>query len=238
MNNMDAQIEKLQKLIDDSERIAAITGAGISVSAGINDMEHLDLPSTIQMMSETILKTVPKHYYRIVRKGFLDATFEKGPTEAHKKLAELEKSGKLIGIITTNIDCMHSATGNKNVAEIQGSFRINICLGCGCEYVDLNLWNQGSVPRCPKCKGYLSAFPVHSRVGTYEPAVRQARKWLSQADLILTIGSKGMYCGVYWNHVNPGAKIVQINPKSTDFDDIAILNIRAGADEILGKIHC
>lgn len=102
MDEVKMQIAKFQVMINESHRIVAITGAGISMSAGINDMEHLNFASTIQMMSETVLKTSPKHYYKIVRKGFLDATFIDGPTIAHKKLAELEQSGKLRGIITTN----------------------------------------------------------------------------------------------------------------------------------------
>ncbi len=144
---MDSQIKELQNYIDNSNKIAAITGAGISMSAGINDMEHLNFPATIQMMSETVLKATPKHYYNIVRKGFLDATFNNGPTIAHQKLAELEKKGKLLGIVTTNIDGMHTVAGNKNIAEIQGSFGVNKCLSCGKEYNDLTVWNQGNSPK-------------------------------------------------------------------------------------------
>ena len=235
---MNKEIEALQSAIISANRIVAITGAGISMSAGIKDMEHLDFLSMIQMMSETIFKKNPKHYYKIVRKGFLDATFINGPTVAHKKLAELERSGKLLGIVTTNIDCMHTAAGNKNVAEIQGSFGVNICLKCGKEHNDMNIWNKGVCPKCQECGGAISAFPVHSHVGLYHPAVQQARQWLSNADLILVIASKGMYGGVYFSHINPKAKIIQINPKETEFDRVASVNIRMQADDVFKQISC
>lgn len=237
MGEVKEQISRLQQLIDESHSIVAITGAGISVSAGINDMEHLNFASTIQMMSETVLKTSPKHYYKIVRKGFLDATFIDGATIAHKKLAELEQSGKLKGIITTNIDCMHTVAGNQNVAEIQGSFRINECLKCKKEFIDVTLWNQGSVPKCPECGGVLSPFPVRSHVGVYQPAAQQARQWLQGADLVIVIGSKGMYGGVYFNHLNRNTRLVQINPKRTEFDSMAILNIKMPADKVMAQIE-
>ncbi|MBQ6274378.1 MAG: hypothetical protein IJK63_09170, partial [Oscillospiraceae bacterium] len=48
--------------------------------------------------------------------------------ETHRKLAQLESVGKLQGIITTNIDCLHSIAGSENVAEIQGSFAKNTFL--------------------------------------------------------------------------------------------------------------
>ncbi len=235
---VDDEISLLQNLIDNSNNMAAITGAGISMSAGINDMEHLNFAATIQMMSETILKIQPKHYYKIVRKGFLDGTFIKGPTIAHRKLAELEQSGKLKGIVTTNIDCIHTVAGNKNVAEIQGSFGVNKCLKCGKNYNDINIWNQGSCPKCTECGSAVCAFPVFSHVGVNNPDVYKAREWLSQADLILVIASKGMYSGTYWNHLNRKAKIVQINTKRTQFDDIAFLNIHRKADDVMDHINC
>lgn len=230
------QINRLQQLIDASNSIVAITGAGLSVLAGINDMEHLNFASTFQMMSETILKTSQKHYYKFVRKGFLDATFIDGPTISHKKLAELEQMGKLRGIITTNIDCMHTVAGNQNVAEIQGSFRINECLKCGKEYIDVSLWNKGNVPKCTQCGGLLSPIPVRSHVGIYQPAARQARQWLMVAVLVIVIGSKGMYGSVYFNHLNRNTKLLQINPKQTVFDGMATLNIKTAADKVMTQI--
>ena len=184
------------------------------------------------------LKTQPKHYYKIVRKGFLDALFTNGPTITHKKLAELEHAGRLRGIITTNIDCMHSMAGNHNIAELQGSFGINKCLKCDREYNDFNIWNQGSSPKCPECGGSICPFPVYSHVGVYPTAASAAKYWISQADLLLIIASKGMYGGVYLQYRNKSAKIVQINPRQTDFDRIADLNIHKKADEVFEKIDC
>ena len=115
---MDEQIRQLQQMIDESRFTLVITGAGISVASGIPSMHGLNLAETLQFASTTVLKMAPEHYYRVARHSFLDAIFENGPSLSHKKLAELEKKGKVQGIITTNLDNLHSLAGSKNVAEI------------------------------------------------------------------------------------------------------------------------
>ncbi len=233
---MDDQIRQLKEWIDTSEYTVAVTGAGVSVAAGIPDMQHMNIAATLQMMSEGILKAAPGRYYKGVYKGFLKAVYENGPTITHRKLAEMEQGGLLQGIITTNIDCLHQLAGSRNVAEIQGSFAKNTFLSCGNEYDDPYLWSHGSCPKCPECSGTLSIYPVRSRVGLYEPDVRKAKSWISKADLVLVIGSNGPYGGVYYNYVRSMAKVVQINPESTAFDSAATMNIHEKADTVFSQL--
>ena len=53
--HMDDQLKTLQSWINESSYTVAVTGAGVSVTAGIPDMQHMNIVSTLQMMSETIL---------------------------------------------------------------------------------------------------------------------------------------------------------------------------------------
>ena len=145
---MDEKILRLRELLNESHYTIAVTGAGISVSTGIMAFAGMNLPAVLQMTSATVLKTAPGHYYNVARKAFLGPMFENGPTLAHQKLAVMEKLGLLQGIITTNIDCLHTLAGSENVAEIQGSFAVNKCLKCGRHYDDVQIWNQGKSPRC------------------------------------------------------------------------------------------
>lgn len=229
---MNEKVALLQKLIDTSRYTVAITGAGISVASGIMAFDGMNFPVVMQMTSVTVLKSTPEHYYKMARKAFLGSMFENGPTVAHQKLAQLEQQGKLQGIITTNIDCLHTLAGSKNVAEIQGSFAVNKCQRCGQHYDDVQIWNHGKCPRCESCGGVVGAFPVYEHIGLLDGEVRKARTWASQAELIIIIGAEGSYGGVYYPYIRSNAKIVQINPKSTQFDDVAILNVRGKADDI------
>lgn len=233
---MQEQILRLQNYINGSSYTVAITGAGISMSAGIMDFSHMNFPLVLQMSSSAVLKSAPNHYYNTARKAFLDAMFENGPSVAHRKLAEYERRGLLQGVITTNIDCLHTLAGSKNVAEIQGSFGFNKCLKCGQDYNDVMIWNQGRAPLCEKCGGVIGAFPVYKHIGLLEDEVRRARSFVAQAELVIIIGARGSYGGVYYPYIRPDAKIVQINPKTTQFDDVAVLNIQKEADVIFSLL--
>lgn len=238
----DGNTERLQEMLYESRYPIAITGAGISVAAGIPDFGHLHLKDSMQIASEKLLKNAPERYYAAVQKTFLKAMFMNGPTFSHKKLARLEREQVLRGVITTNIDCLHTIAGSENVAELQGSFAVNECLQCGRRYDDYSIWNEGCAPRCccaPRCScgGVIAPFPVYRHIGLDEDAARKARQWVMRADLILIIGSNGSYAGAYFHSIGENAKIVQINPKSTPFDVLAVMNIRKTADEVFAEIY-
>ncbi|MCD8216038.1 MAG: hypothetical protein LUC97_10430 [Clostridiales bacterium] len=217
------QIQQLSDYIDSSSCIVAATGAGISVAGGGKTYGQL----------------------RISRRGsgensflhsWVDSMFHYHPSCSHYALRDLEAEGKLLGIITTNVDCMHTIAGSKNVAEIQGSLQVNFCSGCGRHYDGYEIWNQDELPVCEKCGGQILPWPIYSHVGLWDEDVRKAQKWISQADLILVIGTHGYFGGVYWDCRRRDAVIVQINPGHTGFDRIADLNIRENCDDVFKKL--
>ena len=234
--DMEEQILRLQNYINGSRYTVAITGAGISMAAGIMDFAHMNFPLVLQMSSVMVLKSTPNHYYNLARKAFLNAMFEHGPSIAHRKLAEYERRDMVQGIITTNIDCLHSLAGSEKVAEIQGSFGFNKCLKCGQDYNDVQIWNKGKPPHCEKCGGLIGAFPVYQHIGLLEDEVQKAKCFAAQAELVIIIGAQGSYGDVYYPYIRSGAKIIQINPKATQFDDVAVLNIRKKADEVFNLL--
>ena len=83
----------------------------------------------------------------------------------------------------------------------------------------------------------MGAFPVYEHIGLLDSEVLKARSWVAQAELILIIGAEGSYGGVYYPYIKHNAKIVQINPKSTQFDDITVLNIHKSADEVFSFLR-
>ena len=71
----------------------------------------------------------PEEFYRFYKNKML--CLDAKPNMAHKKLAELEKAGKLKAVITQNIDGLHQAAGSKEVLELHGSVHRNYCMKCG-----------------------------------------------------------------------------------------------------------
>ncbi len=228
---MDDQVKQLYDALEESSFTVAITGAGISISAGGVSYAGMGARGGFNMHSGN-----PDSMYKALYKVFMEPAFTHGPTEAHLGLAKLEEMGKLQGIITTNEDCIHTMAGSKNVAELEGSFQINTCENCGYRNYDYEIWNQGHMPTCPKCGGSMLPYNIYSHIGLWDDAVAKAQKWMRQAELILIIGTSGYFGSVYWSDKRPGAKIIQINPKRTHFDSSAVLNIHESADAVFEKL--
>ncbi|MCD7748844.1 MAG: hypothetical protein LUH42_02200, partial [Oscillospiraceae bacterium] len=160
----DQRIDKIQQLsdyIDQSHAVAAITGAGISVAGGgvtYGQMRFSSRGSGGRRVSDagSFLPT------------YLETMFSYHPSFAHYALRDLEAEGKLIGIITTNVDCMHTIAGSKNVAEIQGSVQVNCCAQCGRHYDSFEIWKQEELPRCEACGGEILPWPLYSHIGLWD----------------------------------------------------------------------
>ncbi|MCD8095374.1 MAG: hypothetical protein LUE12_04525 [Ruminococcus sp.] len=221
-------IDKIQQLadyIDKSHSMVAVTGAGISLAGG--GITYRQLLRTIRpgdFGSDSFLRSYVKimHSYK--------------PTFSHYALRDLESDGKLIGIITTNEDCMHTIAGSQNVAEIQGGFQINRCSKCGRHYDGYEIWERDELPKCESCGGKILPWELYSHISLWDEGVRKAQKWIAKADLILVIGTNGYYSSAYWSYRNINAVIVQINPGHTSFDCSADLNIHEECDNVFKKL--
>ncbi len=229
--HMNEQIERLYNALEKSSFSVAVTGAGISIAAGGVTYAGMGARGGMRLRSRN-----SESMYKAMYNVFMGPAFEHGPTIAHKALAELEKMGKMQGVITTNEDCIHTMAGSKNVAEIQGSFQINTCNKCGRRVYGYEIWNQGHMPECPYCGGTLLPYNIYSHIGLYDEAVAKAQEWMKQAELILVIGTSGYFGSVYWDYKRSDAVIIQINPKRTYFDSEADMNIHRDADPVFEEL--
>ncbi len=238
---MDSQVEQLKEYMDNSKYTVAVTGSGISYLYGMSRLKRqtnrLDLT---RKLTPGYVKSHPDDFYKLMKSSFLDATFEMGPSPVHKQLAELEKKGLLQGIVTQNMDCLHTIAGSENVVEFMGNFEDNICVDCGKRYHDYTVWGTGKAPRCPECGGPLMPAHFDRNSPTYNSdaieRMDQASKMISKADLVIVIGTTGFRSDEYLSRMKRDAKLVQINPGSTVFDQMADLNIRSDAEPVFRQI--
>ncbi len=234
---LERAIEELYLSIMESTNTLVITGAGISIAAGGVTYSGMASRSRGGFLNTDDPDSLYATYYRT----FLGSMFEHGPTGAHKALAELEADGKIQGIITTNVDCMHTMAGSTNVAEIQGSFQVNVCPKCQHVTYGYDIWRDGRMPQCENCGENLLPYNMYSHAGILYDELSKAQRYISKADLILIIGANGCYTHLYWNYRKRNAKVIQINPGMTYFDTVADLNVRGEADpifiEVMKKYH-
>ncbi len=241
---MDEQVKKLKEYMDASNYTVAVTGAGISYLYGMRRFKQLAGQSSWpKKVTPKYIKSHPDEVYALFKDSFLDVIFEKGPSPVHYQLAELEKRGMLQGIVTQNLDHLHTLAGSNNVVAFMGDFANTVCLDCGARYDDINVWNQGEMPRCPQCGGYL--IPVYfSRInrgfGTNDNQtnewMEQAQDMIAQAELLLIIATTGFHSDEYLTKLRPSTKLIQINPGSTIFDQMTILNIRMDVEKVFDQI--
>ncbi len=238
---MTRECDQLKEYLDQSEKTAVVTGAGISYLYGMRRLKQsVGRMNAGRIFSTSYVRKHPEKFYEIMRDAFLDATFVKGPSDVHRQLAELEKQGKVYGIVTQNLDCLHTIAGSENVVEFQGSFRDNVCIDCGNRCFDYRVWNQGHMPRCEKCGAPLmpTSFCMDAEIhdGVARENMEKATGMIAKADLVIVTGTTGFRSDEYLSRMKAGTKLVQVNPSATGFDRIADLSIRADAAEVFGAV--
>jgi NAD-dependent deacetylase len=162
------------------------------------------------------------------------------PNDAHLKLAEMEQKGKLIAVITQNIDGLHQKAGSKTVYELHGSVERNFCLDCGEFYSGEDIFNfkkSGvAVPRC-KCGGLIKPDVVLYGEGLDDQTVEKSIEAITKADTLIIAGtSLTVYPASGLIHYFNGKNLVLINKTPTEADKFANLVIYGKVGETLSKI--
>lgn len=234
---MSKEIEEFKDLINESNFTVAVTGSGISYLYGMSRLKSIvrDRGELMKITTPTYAETHPQQFYELLYNSFMKGTFELGPSGVHYKLVELEKKGKLQGIVTQNMDCMHTIAGSSNVIEFQGTFADNTCVKCGERVLDYKVWGEGHCPTCPKCGGPLMPSNFANTYNGREK-MQQAIDLISKADLIIVMGTTGFRSDEYLSKMKRSAKLVQINPSPTVFSSWATLNIKDDADIVLTEL--
>ena len=229
----------LQEMIDKSRRIVFFGGAGVSTESGIPDFRSVDglyhqkyayPPETI--LSHTFYEKHPEEFFRFYRDKLLKLDAE--PNAAHKKLAELERAGKLTAVVTQNIDGLHQKAGSRTVYELHGSVLRNYCEKCGKFYDAEFMLHSEGVPRCT-CGGRIKPDVVLYEEGLDMDTVRGAVNAISEADMLIVGGtSLVVYPAAGLIQYYEGSRLVVIN--KTDLSAMADLTILGAIGEVLSQI--
>ena len=152
-------IDTLRQWVQDAQHIVFFGGAGVSTESGIPDFRSQDglyhqtyayPPETI--LSHTFFQRHPAEFFTFYRDKMLP--LEAQPNAAHQALSHWEREGKLLAVITQNIDGLHQKAGSHAVYELHGSIWRNHCLRCGRSFdptnqttrkTDISLSSKGSL---------------------------------------------------------------------------------------------
>ncbi|HBT50778.1 SIR2 family NAD-dependent protein deacylase [Petrotoga olearia] len=193
---MSETAKKCAELIYNSNSIAVLSGAGMSTNAGIPDFRgpngiytQANIENPERIFDIDYFYTDPSLFYKFHKK-FLEYITKAEPTFTHKFLVQLEKEGKLKGIVTQNIDSLHQKSGSKKVYEIHGGCWENHCIKCNKEYPQeeiLEKINNEIVPKCDNCGGVIKPDIVF--FGEPVKYLTESELLMRNSDLVLVLGS-------------------------------------------------
>ncbi|WP_455248661.1 NAD-dependent protein deacylase [Ruminococcus sp.] len=237
------KVQQLQQKINAAHRIVFFGGAGVSTESGIPDFRSQDglyhqqydvPPETI--LSRTYFDRHPAEFYRFYRNKMICLTAK--PNAAHKKLAELEQAGRLLAVVTQNIDGLHQMAGSRNVLELHGSVHRNICRSCGAVYDAEWVMMTNGIPHCDKCGGMVKPDVVLYEESLSEDVLTRSISAIASADLLIVGGtSLVVYPAAGLLRYFQGDSLVLINRDATQMDKMADLCIRDAIGAVMGQIQ-
>ena len=221
-----------------AQKIAVLTGAGISAESGIPTFRDA-LTGLWENFDAEMLATTEAFqrdpalvwgWYEWRRTKVLKAQ----PNAAHLAIAELARRVPRLSLITQNVDDLHERAGSVDVKHLHGSLHYPRCFDCGFPFAlpggipdEPEGGRRLSPPKCQKCGGLIrpgvvwfsELLPADILSGAFESA--------SSCDLLIVVGTSGV--------VHPvarlpevasraGRKVIQINPTRSELDSVCTWN--------------
>lgn len=247
-------LDRMAEMIRSSSRMVAFTGAGISTESGIPDyrgpngvwqtgnIPHVDTIRTDEDARKAFWQRRRETYPTMLARQ---------PNAGHRSLARFEQAGRLLAVVTQNIDGLHQKAGNSpdRVIELHGSSHQLRCMQCGTIYDGVDIQARLDAgeedPRCTVCGGPLRSATILFGEPLPSGSLDLAQRVTLATDLMLVVGSSLV--------VNPaarlpaiakerGAGLIIINQTPTPLDALADVRVgtQAGptlsalADRVLG----
>ena len=243
---MKDSIETLKQWVEESSNIVFFGGAGVSTESGIKDFRSVDglyhmkfkyPPET--MLSHSFYKSHTEEFYDFYRKQLMPPE-DIQPNAAHLKLAELERQGKLLAVVTQNVDGLHEKAGSRRIYNLHGSIYQNRCVRCGKRFDGLEgarkIRDTDGVPLCD-CGGIIKPDVVLYEEGLDQDTIDGAVNAINQADMLIIGGtSLTVYPAAGLIRYYKGNRLVLINRDETPYDRNADLVIRDPIGQVFSQL--
>ncbi len=246
---------RARHLLEGSREVVVMTGAGLSTAAGIPDYRGPEGlwtrdPAAERSSRAEVYQEDPEVRLAAWRRFAARHASALQPTSAHRALVDLEKEGRLLGLVTQNVDGLHRAAGTSadRLVELHGSTDRVRCLRCGWRGdpapVLARLAAGEEDPRCTEpagggvCAGLLSADIVRFGDSLDALDLARARAWFEGADTVVAAGSTLSVhpAAGLLRHRGRGVPLVIVNLESTALDEEADVVVRADVQLALATI--
>lgn len=222
-------------LLRQADRIAVLTGAGISTASGIGDYRGPQGRWTLDPDAERVSTLSwylrdPEVRAKAWRFRADSPVYDAQPNAAHRALVGLEHGARLTGLITQNTDGLHQLAGSNPelVIELHGNSRTWRCESCratGPMTEMIHRVRTGEVdPRCPYDGGIVRATTVLFEEKLNPADIDAAVAAVEEADALLVIGTSLTVhpaAGLVPYAHRRGTAVIIANAEPTDYDLIA-----------------
>ncbi|KND40174.1 MULTISPECIES: SIR2 family NAD-dependent protein deacylase [Streptomyces] len=215
--------------------VALLSGAGISTDSGIPDYRG---PNGLWRRDPEAEKLVTYAYYmgdpeirrRAWRMRRQNRTLRAEPNVAHRAVAELDRSGVPVRVITQNVDGLHQLAGmpTRKVLELHGSARSVVCVACHArtpmEDALARVEAGEDDPPCLACGGILKSATVMFGERLDPVVLGEAVAITKASQVFIAVGTSlqvqpaAGLAGVAADH---GARLIIVNADPTPYDDRA-----------------
>lgn len=192
---MNQKMEHLKNIINEANDITFFTGAGVSVASGVPDFRSMGgLFDEISkegyapeyLLSAEYLQNDPEGFVDFYHKRLLLA--DKQPNVVHQWIAQLEHEHRSLGVITQNIDGLHTDAGSTHVDELHGTLNRFYCIQCHHQYDKASVMTH-HIRHCEKC-----GSPIRPDIVLYgemldEQTISNAIQKIKAADTLVVLGS-------------------------------------------------
>ena len=246
---MDDLIKKGANMIKEAQKILVFSGAGLSTESGIPDFrspgglwEKYD-PTDFYYQKILSDERARTKYWEMI-KDIYGILQNSEPNSAHKAIKTLEDKGKLLSVVTQNIDGLHHDAGNSadKIIEIHGTVATISCLSCGKQYskkeIIKRLDSGEKVPYCDDCSGILKPDSISFGQAMPEQEMSRAIIHARDCELCIVLGSSLVVypaASIPEMAVQGQAKVMVINREPTSIDRYSDLVIR-GSVSVLGQM--
>jgi NAD-dependent SIR2 family protein deacetylase len=174
ISQLPETVKKAAFWIEQSERILVLSGAGVSVAAGLPDfrspgtglydnLQKYNLPYPEAVFELDFYRRNPKPFLLLAKELWPSSGSGYLPTLTHSFLALLAKKNRLLRNYTQNIDGLEflASIPDHLLVECHGHFRSASCIRCGtaadAREVENVILTSNDIPRCQqkRCNGLV-----------------------------------------------------------------------------------
>lgn len=251
---MKTEIESVRALLAESESPLFITGAGISIGAGLPTYRGIgglyegknteDGIPIEEALSGPMMRDRPEITWKYLWE-IAEACRGVDPGPGHRIVAEIARAKPHTWVLTQNVDGLHAASGVENLIEIHGRAAKLLCTHCRSEFdgeklLFSEICQPPDPPDCPRCGEFLRPEVVLFGEMLPDAELKKYDALMTAGiDLVVSIGTSSLFPYITMPvEIAKEADVptVEINTGRTDISNLVTHRLEMECDAALVEI--